>query len=104
MNVDCSLLVRLHDIHVDCCPVIDLGIFISREFKEVNSKNLGIQLSNYTSMRFMRQLDGSQNSPRIVFKEDASKGCYWCLVLNLCVLHLVYVFDFSLVRLIGGGY
>jgi hypothetical protein len=37
--VDCSLLVRLRDMHVDCCPVIDFRRFVIREFKEVESGN-----------------------------------------------------------------
>jgi hypothetical protein len=92
MDVDCSLLVRLHDIHVDCCPVTNFGRFVIREFKEVESENLGIQLSSYTVTMFMRQLDGAETGPGIVFKEEAFK----CLVFSLCVLHSIYVFDFSL--------
>jgi hypothetical protein len=96
MHVDCSVLVRLHDMHVDCCLVIDFGISMIQEFGEVESRNLGIQLSSYTFTRVMRQLDGAQTGPRTVFKEEASKGCHLCLVFSLCVLHSIYVFDFRL--------
>ena len=74
--MDCNLLVRLHDMHVDCYPVIDFRRFVIWEFKEVESGNLGIQLNNYTFTRVMRQLDGAQTGSGIVFKEEASKGCY----------------------------
>ena len=74
--MDCSLLVRLHDMHVDCCPIIDFGRFVIREFGEVESGNSGIQLNSYTVMTVMRQLDGAQTGPRIVFKEETSKICY----------------------------
>jgi hypothetical protein len=74
--VDCSLLVRLCDMHVDCCPVIDFGRFMIREFGEVESENSGIQLNSYTITTVMRQLDGAQTGPGTVFKEEASKGCY----------------------------
>ena len=74
--MDCSLLVRLCNMHVDCCLVIDFGRFVIREFKEVESGNLGIQLGSYTVTTVMRQLDGAQIGPGTVFKEEASKGCY----------------------------
>jgi hypothetical protein len=72
----------------------------------VEFKNLGIQLSNYTITRVMKQLDGAQTGQGIVFKEEASKRYYVCLVFSLYVLHSVYVFDFNLlffstVRLMG---
>jgi hypothetical protein len=61
--VDCNILVRLHDMHVDCCSSIDFERFMIQEFGEVESKNSGIQLNNYTFMRVMRQLDGAQSGP-----------------------------------------
>jgi hypothetical protein len=64
----------------------------------VESKNTRIQLSSYTVTTVMRQLDGAQTGPGTMFKEEASKGCYWCLVFSLCVLHSVYVFYFNLFR------
>jgi hypothetical protein len=42
MHVDYNLLVRLHNMHVDCCLVIDFGRFVIREFGEVESRNSGI--------------------------------------------------------------
>jgi len=51
MHVDCSLLMRLCDIHVDCGPVIEFGRFVIREFGEVESRNLGIQLGSYAFTR-----------------------------------------------------
>jgi hypothetical protein len=66
--VDCSLLVRLRDMHVDCCPIINFERFVIQEFGEVESKNSRIQLSNYTATRVMKQLDGAQTSPKNVFK------------------------------------
>jgi hypothetical protein len=106
--VDCSLLVRLCDMYVDCCPVIDFERFMIREFGEVEFESSRIQLSNYVVTRVMRQLDGAQTSPSTVFKEEAFKGCYRCLVFSLCVLHSVYVFDFSLLSFnnicLMGGY
>jgi hypothetical protein len=74
--VDCNLLVRLCDMHVDCCLLIDFKRFVIREFGEVESENSGIQLSSYTVTMVMRQLHGAQTSPRTVFREEASKGCY----------------------------
>jgi hypothetical protein len=74
--VDYSLLVKLCDMHVDCCLVIDFERFVIREFREVESENSRIQLSSYTFMRFMSQLDGTQTGLGIVFKHEASKGCY----------------------------
>jgi hypothetical protein len=62
----------------------------------VESKNSRIQLSNYIVTMVMRQLDGAQTGPGTMFKEEASKGCYRCLVFSLCVLHSVCVFNFSL--------
>jgi hypothetical protein len=56
--------------------VIDFRRFVIQEFMEVESGNLGIQLSSYTFTRVMRQLDGAQTSPGIVFKEETSKGCH----------------------------
>ena len=56
--MDCNLLVRLCDIHVDCCPVIDFGRFVIREFGEVEFKNSRIRLESYTFTRVARQLDG----------------------------------------------
>jgi hypothetical protein len=79
--VDCSLLVRLHEMHVDFCPIIDLGSsgrwnMITREF----------------------------NSVATPLQKDVTNVC---LVFNLSVLQLVYVFDFSLlyfntILLMGG--
>jgi hypothetical protein len=74
--VDCNLLVRLRNMHVDCCLVIDFGRFVIWEFGEVESEKLGIQLSSYTITRVMRQLDGAQTGPGTVFKKDAFKGCH----------------------------
>jgi hypothetical protein len=54
MHEDCSLLVRLHDMHVDCCLVIDFGRFVIWELGEVEFGNSGIQLSSYTVMRVTR--------------------------------------------------
>jgi hypothetical protein len=48
--VDCSLLVRLCDMDVDCCPVIEFGRFMIQEFGEVESwysKNSTHQLHCY---------------------------------------------------------
>jgi hypothetical protein len=56
-------------MHVNCCPVIDVGRSMIQEFGEVESRNLGIQLNIYTITRVMSQLDGAQTSPGIVFKE-----------------------------------
>jgi hypothetical protein len=42
MNVDYNLLVRLCNMHVDCCLVIDFGRIMIWEFREVESGNLGI--------------------------------------------------------------
>jgi hypothetical protein len=74
--VDCNLLVRLRDINMDCCPVIDFERFVIREFKEVESRNSGIELNNYIVTRVMRHLDGAQIDPGTMFKEEAYKGCY----------------------------
>jgi hypothetical protein len=63
-------------MYVDCCTIIDFGRFVIWEFKEVESKKLGIQLNNYIITTIMRQLDGAQTGRVIVFKEEASKGCY----------------------------
>jgi hypothetical protein len=63
-------------MHVDCCPVIDFGRFMIQEFRGGGIWELGIQLSNYTITRVMRQLDGAQTGLGTVFKEEASKGCY----------------------------
>jgi hypothetical protein len=73
--VDCGLLVRLHDMHVDCCTVIDFERYVIRELGEVESGNSGVQLSSDIVTRVMRQLDGTQTSPGTMFKEDY-KGCY----------------------------
>ena len=73
--MDCSLLVRLRDMHVDCCPVIDFGRFVIREFEEVESRNSRTQLNSDTVKRVLRQLDDAQTSPCTVFKEEAYKGC-----------------------------
>jgi len=51
MHVDCSLLMRLCDMHVDYCPVIEFGRFVIREFGEVESGNSGIQLGSYAFTR-----------------------------------------------------
>jgi hypothetical protein len=89
-------------MHVDCCPVIEFERFVIREFGEVESRNSGIQLSSYTFMRVMRQLGGAKTSPGTVFKEEASKGCYWCLVFNLYVLHSIYLISvYFTIRLMG---
>jgi hypothetical protein len=61
--VDCSLLVMLRDMHVDFCPVVDFERFVIREFGEVESGNLGIQLNSYIVTTITRQLDGAQTSP-----------------------------------------
>jgi hypothetical protein len=74
--VDCSLLVRLHNMHVDCCLVIDFGRFMIWEFGKVKYENSRIQLSSYTITRVMKQLDGAQTGPKTMFKEEASKRCY----------------------------
>ena len=94
--MDCNLLVMLHNMHVDHCLVIDFRRFVIQEFGEVESRNSRIQLGSYIVMRVMRQLDGAQIGPVTMFKEEASKGCYCCLVFSVCVLHSGYVFDFSL--------
>ena len=87
--MDCSLLVRLHDMHVERCPVIEFGRFVIRKFEEVESGNSRIQLRNYTFSRVTRQLDGAQPGPRTMFKEEASKGC-------LPVFSFQFVFSFSI--------
>jgi hypothetical protein len=69
--VTCMWIVLL--VHV---IDFDFGRFMIQEFGEVESRNSGIQLNNYTFTRVMRQLDGAQTGPGIVFKEEASKGCY----------------------------
>jgi len=74
--VGCSLLVSLHDMHVDCYPIIDFEIFVIWEFEEVESENLRNQLNSYTIAKVMRQLDGAESGPGIVFKEEYSKICY----------------------------
>lgn len=65
--MDCSVLVRLRDMQVDCCAVI--------EFNEVEFRNLGIQLRYYTFMRVTKQLDGITPGPGTIFKEEASREC-----------------------------
>jgi hypothetical protein len=65
--VDCNLLVRLHDMHVDCYPIIDFGRFVIREFGEVESEKSRIQLNSYIVTKVTRQLDRAQTGPRIVF-------------------------------------
>jgi hypothetical protein len=42
MNVNCSLLVRLCDMHVDCFSVVDFERFMIQKFGEVESRNSGI--------------------------------------------------------------
>jgi hypothetical protein len=49
--------------------------FIIQEFKEVESRNLRIQLGSYTFTRVTRQLDGALPGPRTVFKEEAFEEC-----------------------------
>ena len=46
-----------------------------REFREVESGNLGIQIRSYTFTRVTRQLDETQLHPGTVFKEEASNIC-----------------------------
>ena len=94
--MDCSLLVRLCDIHVDCCPVIDFGRFVIQEFRKVESRNLGIQLRSYTFTRVTRQLDGAQLHPGTVFKEEASNICLLMFsfqiifFISVCYLSAMY--------------
>jgi hypothetical protein len=80
-------------MHVDFRPVIDFGRFMIQEFGEVESGKSRFQLNIYTITMVMRQLDGAQIGSGTMFKKEASKGY---LVFILCVLHLVYVFDFNL--------
>jgi hypothetical protein len=49
--VDCSLLVRLRDMHVDCCAIINYERFVIRIFGEVKSWNSEIRLGGYSIMR-----------------------------------------------------
>ena len=86
--MDCSLLVRLCDIHVDCCPVIDFGRFVIQEFREVEFGNLGIQLRNYTFMRVTRKLDGANPGSETAFKEEACNRCF-------LIFSFQFMFSFS---------
>ena len=78
MHVDCSLLMRLCDIHVDCGPVIEFGRFVIREFEGGGIWELGNPTRKLLPYEGLRQLDGALPSPGTVFKEESFSRMSMC--------------------------